>query len=482
MCRPTLFIATMYAPSDSLDWPHSVGPLDSDSSASLSSTTFTLSPCSPLPRSITRSSTSASASITHDDTLFLPLLPSTLPPSDQPSSLLPQPYQPPPPDLLASLAFDAEQLIAQLVTQPDPPTPQARSEARKRERLTGLTAAERAKRKKEQHRVIDAQRRQREQVVVSRMQQLMGCNRPLQHKRQRSDTNSTNSTSTSNSDSDLSSEERDDEYEEPTRRRVDKSDRVSVLERAVEHMDRMQGALQQLAAACTNQQQQFRSFIERQQLVSASTPLCTCGTATVHPTSCSYPHPLSTVHPLITQRLHTFVNTGALDSCAYISASMAMMVVSLTTGCILDVNSRFLSSGGWERQHLIDRNMLAPYAKGAAGGPADTSAKMHLLNDRFLVDGPDGCLVPAPLFEQYERSKQLLKQLVLGECDCVRAVWRTTMKDGKPCELESTTWAGGHVEVEDATTGEKVRRPAYLVFVSSIDSRVMTHDGPVDAR
>ena len=159
-----------------------------------------------------------------------------------------------------------------------------------------------------------------------------------------------------------------------------------------------------------------------------------------------------------------------------------MMVVSLTTGCIVDVNSRFLSSGGWERHHLVDRLMLAPYATQAAGGPADTAAKMGLLNERFLVDGPDGSLVPAPLFEQYERSKQLLKQLVMGERELVRAIWRTTMKDGKPCELESTTWAGGHVEVEDAATGGRVRRPAYLVFVSGLDSRVCTHDDQVDVR
>ena len=469
----------MYSSSDSLDWPSTVGPLDSDSS--LNPTVFTLSPFSPLPRSITRLSTSTSTAIKDEDNLFPSLLPSStsVQPSDHPTSPTLSPHScNPPSDLLTSLTFSPTQLIAQLVTQAtDSPSHAHRSEARKRERLTGLTKQQRAMRKKEQHRLIDAQRRQREQVVVVKMQQLMGCNKQLQHKRQRSDTNSTSTGS--NSDSESSSEEREvEEYEEaPRGQRVDKSDRVSVLERAVDHMERMQAALHQMAAACTTQQQQFRSFIERQQFLCATANTCTCNSASsstsARSCSCCPPsHPLSILHPLMTHQLHTHINGGALDSSSYISASVAMMVVSLTTGCILDVNSRFLTSGGWERHHLVDRNMLAPYAKHAQGGPADTAAKMGLLNDRFLVDGPDGALVPAPLFEQYERSKQLLKQLVLGEQEMVRAVWRTTMRDGRLCELESTAWAGGHVEVEIGSTGERVRRPAYVVFVSSIESRV----------
>ena len=465
----------MYSSSEQLDWPHTVGPLDPESS--LSPTDYPLSSFSPLPRLIPRSSTS----VPHTDELlspYSPLLPgSILPPSEQPSAAVSPHSCSPSPELLASLTFDPNDILSQVVTPPLAHSPAARSDptARKRERITGLTQQQRATRKKEQHKLIDAQRRQREHVVVVKMQQLMDCNSNKRPKRQRSDTNSTASTA-SHSDSELSSDEREEEYEEPTRRTVDKSDRVSVLERAAEHMERMQAALQQMAAACTEQQQQFRAFIERQQQLCSAATTCTCNSANGRACSCCPPHPLSSLHPLLTQRLHTQANTGALDSCTYISASVAMMVVSLTTGSILDVNSRFLSSGGWERHHLVDRNMLAPYATQAAGGPADTSAKVGFLNDRFLVDGPDGRMVPAPLYEQYERSKQVLKQLVMGEREMVTAVWRTSLKDGKLCELESTAWAGGHVEVEDKATGRRVKRPAYLVFVTGIDSRVCTDE------
>ena len=468
----------MFSSSETLDWPPIAGPLDADSS--LSPTVFALSPFSPLPRSVTRSSTSASSPLKYDDTLFSSLLPSTppsmLPPSDQ---LSPSPTShscQPPADLLASLAFDPALLLAQLDAPPSDTVPQPpRSEVtRKRERLTGLTQQQRAIRKKEQHRVIDAHRRQREQVVVSKMQQLMGVNKPLLHKRHRSDTNSTSTAS--NTDSESSSEEREDEYEEPTRRKVDKSDRVSVLERAAEHMERMQVALQQMAAACTRQQQQFRAFIDRQQQLCAtsSAAACTCSTSPGRSCSCCPPHPLSALHPLLTQRLATQINSGALDSCSYISASISMFVVSLKTGRILDVNSRYLSAGGWERHHLVDRLMLAPQAVGS--GPADTAAKINFVNDRFLIDGPDGRLVPAPLYEQYERSKQSLRQLITGEREMVRAVWRTSLKDGKLCELEALTWAGGHMDVRDRVTGATVRRPAYLVYVSALDTRVCTQD------
>ena len=486
-------MTAMYASSnDHFDWP-ALGLLDTE--PSIHPSAYGLAPLSPLPRTLARASTSAFASAsasTKDEGGLYPSLLSILPPSDELfSSLPPVPSThtcQPPPELLASLAFDPALLIGQLDTQPlSPPTPPPRSDSRKRVRLTGLTSQQRATRKKEQHRAIDSQRRQREHVVVVKMQQLMGAHRPPHHKRQHGDARSTSTGNSSDTDS-LDGDERDeDEDEEATRggRRGDKSDRVSVLERAAERMERMQAVLQQMAATCTAQQQQFRAFIERQKQLCATAATCTCHSSSSPSSSqscsCCPPHPLSTLHPLLAQQLHTRANSGSLDSCAYLSSSAAMFVVSLTTGRILDVNSRFLSSGGWERHHLVDRNMLAPYATRPPDGPADTQSKREFMKERFLVEGADGVLAPAPLYEQYERSKQLVKELVQGERDIVTAVWRTTIRDGRVVEIESTTWAGGHVEVEVAGGG-RVRRPEYLVYVSRMDSCVTVPDDDWEKR
>ena len=350
------------------------------------------------------------------------------------------------------LAFDPQQALERLTALAQPTSPVS-TEPRRRQRIPGLTKQQRTERKKQKHREIDAIRRHREHAVVLKMQSLMeGSNGPhgsRQHKRARG---AAEEAAEHNSD-DSSDEEGGEDGSSTTKRPADKMDKASVMERAAEHMERMQAVLQQMAAACTKQQQHLRTFLEHQQRLSATAST----SATASP-----PHPLSTLHPYASQRLYAHVGSVTLDSAGAMSDSSAIMVVSLATGCFLHANGRFLSMTGWQPSHLIGRLMMPPPHSFVH------QRVMPALPNSYLVDGPDGRMQEACFFDQHERSKQLMGLLLAGQLRSVTAVWRFLLKDSRLYDVEGTSWLG----YQDIPMQPGKQQPAYAVFVSHLDRRV----------
>ena len=329
--------------------------------------------------------------------------------------------------------------------------------------MPGLTKQQRTERKKQKHREIDAVRRHREHGAVTRMQQLMegGISSSGKHGRHKRLKGAADESAEQDSDgsSDEGEQQQDQEAGEEsggtTKRRGDKMDKVSVMERAAEHMERMQAVLQQMVAACTNQQQHLRYFLQHQQRLSAAA--ASCSTAS----SSSAPPPLSTLHPYASQRLHAHVGSAALSSAYHLSAPGAIMVVSLATGCFLHANDRFLSLTGWQPSHLIGRLMMPPPHSFVHQRivPAHPNS--------YLVDSPDGLMREACFFEQHEHSKQLMGLLLAGQQRTMTTVWRFLMKDSRLYDVESTSWIGYQDNDEPSD-----KQPAYVVFVTRLEHRV----------
>ena len=365
------------------------------------------------------------------------------------------------------LAFDPQHALDQLTALAQPTSPES-TEPRRRQRIPGLTKQQRSDRKKQKHREIDAIRRHREHAVVVKMQRLMEGNPPpatARHKRLRGAADDV-----AEPDSDESSDERDEREEaeeegdegsgNTKRRSADKMDKVSVMERAAEHMERMQAVLHQMAAACNKQQHHLRHFLEHQQRLTAAASASTDSSSS----HSAPPHSLSTLHPYATQRLYAHIGSVTLDSAGSMSSSATIMVVSLETGCFLHANDRFLATTGWQPSHLIGRLMMPPPHSFVH------QRVVPALPNSYLIDGVDGRMREACFFDQHERSKQLMGLLLAGQLNSVTAVWRFLLKDGRLYDVESTSWLGYHDS--SGQSGVPSKQPAYAVFVSYLDRRV----------
>ena len=390
-------------------------------------------------------------------------------------------------ELQSCLSFDPQLLIQQLTVRPLSP---AELEPRKRKRIPGLTKQQRKERLKQQHREIDARRRRREQSAIERMHRVLYNNSSrssssssggreaavatvqLKKRKNGSVAESGSEAEKEKDDDDDENGEQDDDDEEGQGRedgkrtggraerwRAERVEKGMVLERAVEYMERMHGVLQQMAAHSSTQQRVLRQLVHSRAVCCSSTPSLAC------------------LPPAFYHRIESHINSQQLGSATFVSASAAMMVVSLVNGCVVDVNERLLLCTGWERQHLVARMIMAPYAQPPSAmqpGTTDWDALREQQRNRILVDGPSDCgMVPAGYYEQPAASLALLVRLLVGELRSVTAVWRTVVRSGRVVDVLCRSWAGGEVDVLEAS-GSIANRPAWLASV--YDLREILHE------
>ena len=358
--------------------------------------------------------------------------------------------------LLASLSFDPQQLLAQLTT--DLSTP-ATAEPKKRNRIPGLTAQQRAALKRQKHREIDTQRRHREQAAISKLHTLVhnpvGVKEKKGGGRKRArgdwsdDTSRGDDATKQDDDDEEEDEENDEDDEEATKINKDK---VTILEHSARRLEQMQSIIHQLTAACTTQQQHNRLLLTELQTNNQQLQQS--------PSS----HPLGLFHPPVAQQLDANLGSQSLYASLFLAASAPMFIIRCDTGYITDVNSRLLQESGWMRHHLVGRLMTAPYDLLMCSPLVDLERVMRNASNRVLVEGQDGQLVPATKQEQYARSRNLAKQLYTGQVNQIDAVWRAQMRNGKVYEVMCKSWITGFRDVVDVD-GRQVKRPNTVVFV-----------------
>ena len=401
--------------------------------------------------------------------------------------------------LLASLSFDPSSLLAQLSVSLSSPAP---VEPKKRNRIPGLTAAQRAALKRQKHREIDTQRRHREQAAISKLHTLVY--QPLQQGKERKPTAATAETSTNDGsgsggggraakrvkgewldeaghvtagqqqaaddepreerdEDDNESGERDNENEEGEAVEEDdstKKDKVTILEHSARRLEQMQSIIHQLTAACNTQQQTNRHLLT--QLQTSNREL-----QQSPPPS----HPLAWFRAPVSQQLDANLGQQSLYSSLFLSASAPIFVIRCDTGYVVDVNSRMLDESGWMRHHLVGRLMSAPYDMLVGSSIVTLERKMRLAPNRVLVERGDGQWVPAQGQEQYAKSRFLAKQLYTGQVNQIDAVWRSEMRNGKVYEVTCKSWINGFRDVLDEE-GNMVKRPNTIVMVCDTQNAV----------
>jgi len=314
--------------------------------------------------------------------------------------------------------------------------------------------------KRQKHREIDANRIQREKAAVKRLTALTTAEQQQRHIKDEK-------------------KEEDDEGEVEEGRR----DKVTVLEDSARKIDELQQLVSRLTDACNVQQAHNRSLvIQLQRAIHQPPPRptspCSSSTASSVASSASS-HPLSLLSSSVSQQLDAHIGASSLHSSWFVSSSVCIAAIRCATGCVLDVNQRFEVESNWQRSHVIGRLMLPPY-EFIVGHSTTTKQSLANLNpQRFLVDGPDGRLVPSRTQPQYTRSKALIHELYKGEKQNIFCVFRYQMRDGRVYEVKSAAWTTSWVD-ESCDSGGSVaerRRPESMFIVCSYADAVCVDDG-----
>jgi hypothetical protein len=280
------------------------------------------------------------------------------------------------------------------------------------------------------HREIDAQRRQRESAVVSRLHHL-------------------NAWKVEGGD------DGEEEFDE-------KKDKVSILEQSAAKLAELQDLVTHLSRTCTLQQENITKLSLH--LREVGTQLQLEAGEDDPSSSSSSSSVLSHLPRRTAEFLTSFDRSHALYRSCILSASMCIFLVSVETGRLLEANEVMYAMTGWRPEEIIDRVITAPYDKFTAHHPPDEPILQNPL--RPLVLGPSGQLVPARTFSQYPRSKALMKELLTGKQQSITCTWRTQLRDGHIYEVQSMSWVGRREKITNSA-GEVELRPMHLVFATS---------------
>jgi len=330
--------------------------------------------------------------------------------------------------------------------------------------MAGLTAQQRAELKRQKHREIDANRIQREKAAVKRLTALTTAE---QQQRQSGE------------------ERKEDDDEREAEEAEGRRDKVTVLEDSARKIDELQRLVSRLTDACNVQQVNNRSLVMQLQQAARQSPSQSTSPRSSSNASSASSHPLSLLSSSVSQQLDAHIGAASLHSSWFVQSSVCIAVIRCATGCVLDVNDRFLTESSWERRHVVGRLICPPTDYILAPHKYTQHSFDQLSKQRFLVDGPDGRLVPSRTQPQYMRSREMIRALYRGEKHNIFCAFRYQMKNGRVHEVKSAAWATSWVEepCEEAGGGDGSdgsvavrRRPECIFLVCSFSDAVCVDD------
>ena len=354
----------------------------------------------------------------------------------------------------SSLSFSAHSAPPPSSSSPSPPTfPPGVTDPKPKRKRGVVSAAQRAELKRLKHREIDAQRRQRENTVVTRLHQLNGWKGV-----------------TVDSDPSRSSEDDDAELD-------DRKDKVSVLEESAAKLAELQELVAQLTATCSTQQEHIgklslhlREVGTQLQLESGEEVSATAVQAVRR--AAGSPSVLSLLPRNTAEFITGFDRSHALYRSCVISASICLFLVRAETGCVVEANDFLYTSTGWRPEHVIGRLLTAPLNMFMADH--DDKAEPGLMLDdsaRLLVEDGQGGMVHARGFNQYPKSKRAMRELYAGKAQCITATWRTQLKNGGIYDVVNTSWVGSRDKHPDGKGGWRML-PNHVVFACSTEDAI----------
>ena len=397
------------------------------------------------------------------NSLYLPQTPVVKsPPSDETES----PYSPtstsssPPPLLAAADEYEAAATVRHVFPSPaatstSPPTTTAAplplpsagllsapAVSRKRVLADESERAARAERKRRRHRAIDLARRQRETGAIARLNQLLSASSADKRVSSGGSGSGSGSGSGTSGTSGTSGGSEDSGSEL-------RKDKVTVLEAAVQQL----AELQQLVAQLT-----YDNNAQHDQLHAVRFQLQQTQNALTH--------------------LDDETRSHSVYSSAFLSTSLSLFLVSVSTGLVLDANARLLQSTGWQRHHVIGRLLTVPYKHLLHRSAMSLAERKEVLKQRQhmrpLVENEHKQMVPSPNVQQYESSRSDLVDVVTGRREHAYSIWRLFARNGALLELPGSCWAGEWEEVDEEDGGERrqYRRPKHVIFGFSFSEAI----------
>ena len=340
--------------------------------------------------------------------------------SSPPDSL---PSSSPPPQLATDeLGWPATTALYSLLdTSAAPPrtvsaqSPSAQSVVRKRVKADDSERAARAERKRRRHRAIDLSRRKRESAAVQQLYQL------VQGTSGRADDSAAATTGDSQ-----------------------RADKVSILEQAVAQLSELQQLVAQL---------QHDNNVQHDQLHAARFQLQQSQNA-------------------LTQ-LDDETRSQSIYSSAFLSGSLSLFLVSVSSGLVLDANSCLFRATGWQRNHVIGRLLTVPYDILMRRVEPSPSERLQRQQQRLLVENERRQMAPARLVQQYKSGRQAIVDVCSGAREQAHSVWRMYVRNGRLCELPGTCWAGEYSDVVEDEGGLPRRRAKHILIAVSFSEVVV---------
>ena len=315
---------------------------------------------------------------------------------------------------------------------------------RRYQRLTGLSLEQRIKRRRQSHQKLDAVRRHREAVAISRLEQLT-ASRTGTHSLPQSQSHADRHFAKSGT-----AEEKQLESSIESDKKG-KRHRITVLENAVEQLEELQHLVHHLTATCT--QQSHDNATLRLQL--HSTGWQPCPIAATQAT-----HALSLLSASTVRRVVAEFGAVSLYSALFVSPSVGLLLVDCGSGVVLDVNERLLSGGRCTREDIIGRLVAPTYHVIATLGDWE-SHPAGVPTSRLQVRGQ-----PAQVCSQYGATKDSVLALYRGQFDQIHVVWRAQLGDGLVYELPLTSFVASKDVVEGGSRPRTV-----LVALSLSEAR-----------
>ena len=292
-------------------------------------------------------------------------------------------------------------------------------------------------RRRQSHRELDAVRRHREALAISRLEQLTAHRQrthslPQQHSR--AFTYTAEEAVVSQAEEEMETDEKG------------KRHRTAVLENSVERLEELQQLVNQLTTTCTQQTRDIATLrLQLQSLGHLPLPPPQPPTPTTASSTSSQPaaHHGQAVSAANLRRVVSGFGAVSLYSTLFTSVSVGVLVVECGGGVVVDVNERLLQGGYCTREDIIGRQVVAGYHTITSFSEWDSQPAGESAAGRMLVRGQ-----PAMVLSQYGATKENVLALYCGQVDQIHVVWRAQLGDGLAYELPLSSFVASRDEAD----------------------------------
>ena len=316
---------------------------------------------------------------------------------------------------------------------------------RRYQRTPGLSREQRAERRRQSHRELDAVRRHRDAAAISRLGQLTATAECEQQSRGGS------RRIKREADADCAELEADKKGSSSS---SNKRHRTAVLEQSVQHLKELQAVVDRLAATCAHQCSDIAAL--RLQLAAAG----------VQPQravelAAQSPQRLSLLSASMTRRLAGELGVSGLYNALFSSPSVGAMLVDCASGVCVEVNERLVAGGQCTREHIIGRQVAPTYESVVRCEEWDAQPPTPSAESAAATGAESG----SSLYSQYGATKEGVLALYRGQVDQVHVVWRARLGDGQVYEVPLS----GFIASRDESQGGRPR--TLLVTLSMSEAK-----------